>query len=241
MATDVAKNERYLPVAMKKDAMRLWLLGALEHAAMSQAELGRRLEKKLGSNFDRSFVNKMARGGRGIRATELFAIAEITDYAPPEPALQSGIINNSQEASVSVMVQGFARAGSWAKSLDLPQEEWKEIMITPVDEYPGLALHGCRVCDRAMDKIYPPGTILVWVALADTREEPISGKRYLVRRSNEDGSAHEVTVKTYIVNSSGRWLVNESEDPEWQGALHIGNDSDHIEIIGRVVRSIREE
>jgi phage repressor protein C with HTH and peptisase S24 domain len=93
-----------------------------------------------------------------------------------------------------------------------------------------------------MNKVYPDGTILVWVNINEICEAPISGRRYIVCRRRDGGSLYEMTVKTYIENETGRWLIAESDDPRFQGAIKlIESDNDEVELVGRVVRSIREE
>lgn len=239
-ATDVAPTGRY-----DSQMLETWLKTALRTSRISQAELARQLTQKLGRSIDRAAVNKMLKGpgpnGRAISADEALAIAEITGYVLPAPGAD-GQTAPVEDASVSVMIKGLVQAGNWVEHPELPQDDWAEIRITPVAEYPGIALHACRVRGPSMNRIYPDGTILVWVDIIDTMETPVSGKRYIVRRVRNDGAEYETTVKTYIENASGKWLIAESDDPEYQGAIRLSEGAnDQVVILGRVVRSIREE
>lgn len=64
-----------------------WLKDALTAADMSQAELARRLTKKLHRKVDKAAVNKMTLETRDIAGDELLAIADITGHALPGYAL----------------------------------------------------------------------------------------------------------------------------------------------------------
>jgi SOS-response transcriptional repressor LexA len=237
MATDVAKSALYVPAMLTQ-----WLKDALAHSKLTQAELARRLAARLGPSYERSKVNKMALGKRDIDGVELLAISEITGFPVPTPLIRSEDIESTHEPSVAVMIKGFVQAGNWVENPEWPADEWCEIHITPVREYPGKALHACRVRGPSMNKLYPDGTILVWVSIVDVQEPPISGKRYIVRRTRDAGSLYEMTVKTYLESETGKWLISESDDPRYQGAIRLTeNEDDQVEIVGRVVRSIREE
>lgn len=92
-----------------------------------------------------------------------------------------------------------------------------------------------------MNKVYPEGTILVWINIHETSEAPVSGKRYIVQRRRAGGE-YEVTVKTYLSNKSGQWLIAESDHPEFQSPIKISDaETETVIILGRVVRSIRPE
>ncbi|MGR3321564.1 MAG: adenosylcobalamin-dependent ribonucleoside-diphosphate reductase [Pseudooceanicola sp.] len=60
-----------------------WLKKLIVDKDLSQAELARSLEKKLGRHFDRSIVNKMVLGKREIKFDEVSAIADIVGVPMP--------------------------------------------------------------------------------------------------------------------------------------------------------------
>lgn len=227
---------RALHFAMLKD----WLKSALDHAHIGQAPLSRKLTAEIGRNIDRAAVNKMVKGGRGISADELLAIAKITGY--PAPTSTPNEIADLGDANVKVTIKGFVQAGSWSENEEWSGDDWTDIQIAPVPEYPGIKLNACRVRGDSMDKVYPEGTVLVWINIIEAMEAPQSGKRYIVRQERNDGAEYETTVKTYVENSTGKWLMAESNNPEFQGPIKLANGTaDTVQIIGRVVRSIREE
>jgi SOS-response transcriptional repressor LexA len=236
--TDAVHYDRY-----NCRMLKTWIIQALQHAGkMTQAELARRMTAALGRSIDRAAVNKMTKGTRDISAQELVVIAEITGYPPPQPKIDPASITMIETSHVRIKVKGFVQAGEWAETSEWPESDWEEIQITQVSEYQNIPLQACRVRGPSMNKIYPDGTILVWVDIHAAMEAPVSGRRYIVRRTRNYGQEYEMTVKTYIENETGAWLVAESDDPEFQGAIKLVDDGvTAVEIIGRVVRSIREE
>lgn len=223
-----------------------WLKKAIETSGLSQAEIARLMSERLGRSIERAAVNKMLKGpgpgGRQILADELIAISAITGIAPPLPPDGDNVKQSSTKNFATVSLNGYVQGGVWTDKPEWPQADWREMTIAPIDEYPDATLYACQVRGKSMNKVFPEGTLLIWVNIQDVGEIPISGKRYIVRRSRNDGQEFEMTVRTFIRNQSGEWLVSESDDPESQGAIKLTpSDRDQIEIIGRVIRSIREE
>lgn len=90
--------------------MNEWVIEALDHAKMSQAELARLLKERLKRSFDRSTVNKMTIGTRKVKADELIAIEELTGY--PAPNAEKGAIvapNAVRAADTAPLPSGGAR------------------------------------------------------------------------------------------------------------------------------------
>lgn len=144
-----------------------------------------------------------------------------------------------------VKVSGIVQAGYWAE----PEEEMER---PPVDEYISaplpdafrqLRLFAVKVAGLSMNRLYPPGTILICATLEDLHEPPTSGRRYIVRRIAADGRI-ESTVKEYVVDDRGRsWLWPRSDDPEFQQPWRVdeGRPGETIEIYARVLKVQRDD
>lgn len=68
-----------------------WIVEALRHAHIGQAEAARLLTVALGRNVDRAAVNKMTKGKRPIFAEELLEIAKMTNYPLPTADLPAPV------------------------------------------------------------------------------------------------------------------------------------------------------
>jgi hypothetical protein len=77
-----------------------WFAEALRHSGISQAEMARRLTKKLGRQITKSAVGRMLKGppptGRSISGDELLAIEQITNY--PAPTAENGLPREEWQA-----------------------------------------------------------------------------------------------------------------------------------------------
>lgn len=202
-------------------------------------ELGKK-KSDLAAAIGRSpqVVTEIINNRRPIKQPE---IARMADFLEVDASVFTrSNVEEMKSKFVEVQIKGVVQAGDWSQHDQW--DEWETIWTTPVDEYPRIALHACRVVGDSMDKVYPEGTILIWVNILETQEVPVSGRRYIVKQERYDGLEHELTVKTYIENERGKWLVAESTNPEWQRTIKWANgETDSVQIIGRVVRSIRNE
>lgn len=124
-----------------------WLKEALAAADMKQAELARRLSKKLGRTVDKAAVNKMTLETRDISGEELLAIADITGYALPGYAL------------MKIPVLSFVSAGRLT-------EMATQVVATdaPLIVVPGLGpgdFFALQVDGDSMDRLSPEHSVIV--------------------------------------------------------------------------------
>lgn len=101
-----------------------WLSDQLSSKRMSQAELARQLEARLGVPFDRSKVNKIGLSKRGVSFEEAQAIAAVLDTPLPnifDPTnRRSGFSDTSSVGDFSSDGQVAADLGASSKA---PQED----------------------------------------------------------------------------------------------------------------------
>ena len=149
-------------------------------------------------------------------------------------------------ATTSVLVDSYVAAGKWRTTVEgIANGENYEVTIFETKNYPGVKRHACEVLGSSMNRIYPEGTVLVWVPFSDIAEPLVPGRRYIVDRINGRREI-ERTARTFMRDANGgEWFLYESDDPEFQAPVpYIPVSKKPIErmnVIGRVVSSIRSE
>ena len=154
---------------------------------------------------------------------------------------ERGIDEATSTPLTVVAVSGHVQAGSWVEALEWPHGDWFEIAVLPDRRYPGVPRFGLLVRGPSMDLVYPDGTILICVALADPGRTAKSGERIICQRRRGRGE-FEITVKEYVVRDDNHWLVPHSTDPRYQSptALDPG-DAEDISLVALVIGSYRPE
>lgn len=190
--------------------MNQWVADALAHApSLSQGALSRKVCERLKYTEDRSIINKIIKGRRGVSADEVFAIADITGFAAPNltslvdvPLVSWVSAGELKEVSASDSNLNLRVAG-------LPPGDW-------------IAM---RVEGNSMDRISPPDSI-IFVNRQDRRLVP--NACYVI-----DDGAGLTTYKRYRPGPPQRFEpVSTDKDLE---PLYPDNDPT---IIGRVKRTV---
>lgn len=184
-----------------------WVVDAMTHAGMSQAELSRRLHARKLIGDDRSVANKIALGKRDVSADEAIAIAEITGYPPL----------HDEGGSVAVMVPhlSWISAGAMTRD-DVADEAIGSIEITGLPPGDWFAL---TVTGTSMDRISPPDSI-IFVNRKD--RQLVANACYII----DDGEGN-ATYKRYRPNP----MRFEPVSTEQHDTLFPDNDPT---VIGRV-------
>lgn len=144
-----------------------------------------------------------------------------------------------------VKISGVVQAGAWAEpgeELEYTGEDnWIDVPLPEI--YKPLRLFAVKVRGPSMNLVYPEGTVLICCAVEDLMEDPIPGKRYIVRRVRKDGR-YEKTVKELALDENGRaWLWPRSSSPEHQAPVtaDMSDDGDVISIDAKVLWSLRPD
>lgn len=134
--------------APKLPPINQWVVDAMAHANMSQAELGRRLHARKLIGDDRSVANKIALGRRDVSAEEAIAIAEITGFPPLNDA--------GNGPAIQVPHLSWISAGAM-QSDDVSDEAIGTIEVAglPSGDWFALTVRG-----TSMDRISPPDSII---------------------------------------------------------------------------------
>lgn len=160
---------------------------------------------------------------------------QVASASPAEPVPATAL--PSRPLSVVAAVQ----AGAWR-----PTEEWGELLYTvtvPVPpQWAAYDLIGVEVRGPSMDRLYPPGTVLICVSYLDLQREPRHGERVIVQRYR--GAEVEATVKEYRRDADGvirLWPLSGHPDHQAPVRLVDGAGVDEIRVTHRVVAAIVSE
>jgi transcriptional regulator with XRE-family HTH domain len=145
----------------------------------------------------------------------------------------------------NVEVRGSVAAGVWQEAWEWPEDQRYTFTGSP-NATLARAPHrfGLLVDGESMNLRYPAGTILDCVSVFALDKEPTNGQRVIVERVRLDGKV-EATVKQLVIGDDGKkWLVAESNRPEFQAPIQAYNGDPMIaetRIVALVVGSYRLE
>jgi SOS-response transcriptional repressor LexA len=136
---------------------------------------------------------------------------------------------------------GEVAAGVWRDAFEWVRDDWIPFPLILLDSrYPNAERRALRVRGDSMDELYPDGSYIVYVRLADIGRKPQTGDRVIVLRHRHGQT--EATVKEYRRDGAKRrWLVPRSSNPSHTALEIDGKRDEEIEIMGLVVGSQRVE
>ena len=144
----------------------------------------------------------------------------------------------------ALFIKGEVAAGVWKEAWEWDQSDWQPFQGGSHIEAPLEARFGLVVIGESMNEVYPPGTQLDCVSCIHAGiTEFRSGQRVIVIRRRFTGEV-EATVKEYLENGDGVWLVPKSRNPAFQQPISMSHGADDIEetaIIAVVKGSYRPE
>jgi repressor LexA len=182
-----------------------------------------------------SYLSNIEQFKRRTNSDTLARIGEVLG------ASMSSIVDVSG-ATLVVTVSSSCQAGAWFEGCEWPPEDRYEVTVLDIGNYVGIERHASEIRGGSMNKVYPDGSIIVWVAMQDIKEPLVPGKRYTLHATAKDGTL-EHTVKSFTRDRSGReWFFQESDDPNYQVPTEYvaGEDGAPI-VVGRVIMSMRSE
>lgn len=181
-------------------------------------------------------ISRLERGERGLDTEWLDRISNALNVKPFEllpTEWQPKGIN-------SIKVIGHVQAGEWREAIQWPVDEIYEIAIPTYSEYEGKHLYALEVRGESMNKVFPNGTCVVCMPISEWDEAIENGKRVVVERKNPRDMTVEATVKEYIKNESGIFLIPQSTDPSFD-RIKIDKETGETAITGIVIGSFRRE
>ncbi len=188
-----------------------------------------------------TFVRDMLERDRAPSIDNFISIAKIVGKPASYLLGESpGELKGLRHVEVAAPIQ----AGTWAESWEWDYDDRYTVIVPDYPEYSHFKLYAAEARGTSMNRRYPEGTVLVFVDVNDTREEPLPGKRYIVERKRASGEA-EHTVKLLHADGDGKlWLMPESDDPRFQAAIPFEEgtgDEDVVAIVGRVIAAVTRE
>ena len=201
------------------------------HNDLTYAEVG----DKVGAH--EITIAKLATGGQKLTVEWIEKLAPVF-HVPPSEVVWAPPAQGLRR----VRVKGGLQADAWLKSHEWEEERQYDVMIPDDSKLRGVSLYGRELRENSMDLRYPAGTVLIFSGLADTREEPLEGRRYHVRQTRRDGFTEE-SVKTLTKGPEGRyWLKPESTSPDFQIWVALeGSAGLKVELLGRVRFIVQRE
>lgn len=131
------------------------------------------------------------------------------------------------------------QAGSWRQAAEWGAGLEYTVTVPVPPQWAAYDLVGIEVHGPSMDRVYPPGTVLVCVSYLDLAREPRHGERVIVQRFR--GGDVEATCKEYRRDADGvvrLWPL--SAHPDFQAPVRLDEDVD-TRITHRVVAAIVSE
>lgn len=180
-------------------------------------------------------------GTRGINRSRAVSYARAFHVSLPWLLTGQGTPLGMEREPVPIMVTGAVQAGCWQEAAEWSIDDQYPIYPPDDGRYGGVRRIGLEVRGESMNRVYPPGTVLICVSLFDMEIEPV-GRRVIVRMRNRHGLV-EQTCKELIRDEDGAlWLWPRSTSPEHQTPIRVVGDEDEgLHIAAVVVGSYRPE
>lgn len=212
---------------------REWLRRGLKKPGKSQSGLARHLG--LG---DPSPINKVLASKRKLQLTELIAAAEYLQEPLPTDQPNLTVSSAPSKESRGIPIRSEVAAGLWLEVGALSEEPLGFAQgIEPIKGFPLQATYALRVRGNSVNKIAPPGALLVCVDLGLSGIEVKDGDLVIVQRTRSQGAELEVTAKRVRRVTGGVELIPESTDPRWKPISYLEDPEDDdttMTIIARV-------
>lgn len=149
-----------------------------------------------------------------------------------------GLPTTEGMARNTVFVTGEVQAGAWREASEWEQDDWREVSLPMVSEWSNFPMHSRLVVGNSMNRIYPDGSLIYVVTIADLGRMPKSGEHVVVQRVSPDGE-YETSLKELVIDEGGlSYLWPRSSDPEHQAPLQFKKSKrgvERVEIVGLVV------
>ena len=144
----------------------------------------------------------------------------------------------------SIPVVGFVAADVWQNPDNWDKNDFYRVYIPYDERLVNKRVFALEVKGNAMDLVYPDGACVLCVTLDDYTSvfgSPESGKKVVVRRVRTSDGLIEVTIKEFVQNDTGTFLVPRSSDPSVGPVKYTEQSDNQSEIIAVVVASYRWE
>lgn len=190
------------------------------------------------SAVDKNSIYNFLNGHSNALAAQTYAKLARTAQVPSWKL--SGDVPEAPSPTL-VWVSGAVQAGVFKEAVEWDRRDWFPVDVPVPSRFHGHA-RALKICGESMNKIYPEGTIAIWVKMLDFRA-PRDGDNVVVYSTAHDDTV-EATLKSYRITNGIPWLWPQSHDPDHQAPVNTTSPPDNIkeiEVVGIVIGSYRPE
>ena len=182
-------------------------------------------------------LNQWIHGKRSPSIKDINNICEV--FGVDQNYLMTGELETD-----TIPVIGYVQAGIWQEAIQWEQTDFKPIYSPVDDKFKGKRIYALEVRGNSMNLLYPAGSCVVCVSAEDYYNVvgPIeSGKKVVVQRRNPLDNTIEATVKQYMQNEFGTFLMPQSTDPTFSPLRTDDGSCGETKITGVVIGAFRKE
>ena len=151
---------------------------------------------------------------------------------------------NEKLQTDTIPVIGYVQAGLWQEARQWEVSDFKPIYMPTDERFKGKRVYALEIRGNSMNLLYPAGSCVVCVSsedYADVVGEIESGKKVVVERKNPMDMTIEATVKEFVKNEYGTYLMPHSTDPSFTPIRTDDGSAGEVKITGVVIGSFRKE
>ncbi len=149
-----------------------------------------------------------------------------------------------EQETDTIPVIGYVQAGLWQEAHQWNVSDFRPIYMPIDDKFSGKRIFALEIRGNSMNLLYPAGSCVVCISAEDYTDicGPIeSGKKVVVQRRNPLDSTIEATVKEYVKNEFGTFLMPHSTDPSFSPIRTDDGSAGEVKITAVVIGSFRKE
>lgn len=190
----------------------------------------------LGASFVRDILRdrtvspsaaNLAKLARALETTPAYLIGESDEV----------LTSRASIPSQGIPFRGEVAAGIWIEVGEGQERPDEWLPFNPAPQYPEGAVYCLTVRGDSLDKVAPPGTVLVCVDLITSGIDFKDGDLVIVERAKAQDSLLEMTAKRVRALNGGFELYPESSNPKWK-PVHFprgaNSDGETVRVIARV-------
>lgn len=204
---------------------------ALEKNNLSQPQLA----EKMGRSA--ALVNMWISGKRDMSTQDIQKLCQICGISP-------NYLMYDEQDTQTIPVIGYVQAGLWQEARQWEVSDFKPIYMPTDERFWGRRIYALQVRGNSMNKLYPEGSCVICVSAEDYTNivgEIESGKKVVVQRKNPMDGTIEATVKEYVKNEFGTFLMPHSTDPSFTPIRTDDGSAGETKITAVVIGSFRKE
>lgn len=162
-------------------------------------------------------------GSRGVRADSAARYGRAFNVPPEWILFGKGSPGRAEPRPPKpIYLRGYVQAGLWQPNWEWEGEAdtWQEVVIPRPDRLRGIDLFALEVRGESMNRVFPPGTILICAGILDLPDRK-SGDPVIVRRWNDSGDIEMTCKELRLEDDGSAWLWPRSTRPEFQQPIQI--------------------